>query len=559
MLRTVFTKTVRDYRWAILGWGLGMGFLVYAVYVAFTQLNASALSGAALTQLADQFRFFAEPIQLGTPGGYVTFKYGGLLPLFVGIWTILAGARMVRGEEERGSMDLLLDTPISRASLLLQKVGALVIATMLIGLLIALFTIGGMAGAKAHVDPGAALVYGLDIALTALFFGLLALVLSQFMGRGAAAGWAGGLMVFFYLLDGLGRTVQNLSWLQRLSPFFYYQLSKPLIATYGSNAGALVVLAVLCIAGAVVAVPLFAARDVGRTVFADAEVGAVGAGHLAQSNAERSAQALAAAQREPSVRGVWLQALRRERSTTLWWIFALFLLSVFLVLITRDIENQIQGLFGSSNSALYKLLGGQNLATNAGFLAGVLFLYLPLLVSLFAGLLAYRWASDLDQGRLELVLSTPVPRWRALLERFAAVVIATLAATVAIWVAILGAAYVSGMSLDFGSVTVAALGLLPLMLVSASLVYCLAGLLKPALVLSVLTVFLGLSFLIDLLRLVLNLPSWVASLSIFHQYGSPITDGLNLGPFFGMLAVAVVLLLIGETQFTRRDVANGAA
>lgn len=555
MLRTILTKSLRDYRWAILGWGLGMGFLVYAVYIAFTQLNASDLSGASLTTLAGQFRFFAEPIKLGTPGGYVTFKYGGLLPLFVGIWTILAGARMVRGEEERGAADLLLATPTSRASLLLQKIGALVIAVLLIGLLMAVFTVGGMSGAKAHVDPAAALLYSFDVVLTALLFGLLALVLSQFMGRGAAAGWSGGLMVFFYMLDGLGRTVQNLSWVQHLSPFFYYQLSKPLIASYGTNAGALVVLAVLCAIGAVLAVPLFAMRDVGRTVFADVTVGA---GRPARSVAERSAQAIAAAQRRASVRSVWLQALRRERSATLWWTLALFLLTFFLVLITRDIESSIWGLLGN-NSAIDKLLGGQNLATNAGFLAGVLFLYLPLLVSLFAGLIAYRWASDLDQGRMELVLSTPVPRWRALLERFAAVVIATVGATIGIWVAMLAGAEVSGLSLDFGHVTLAALGLLPLMLVTASLVYALAGLLRPALVLTVLTVFLGLSFLIDLLRLLLNLPSWVTSLSIFQQYGSPITKGLDLGPFFGMLAVAVVLLFIGETQFTRRDVAGGAA
>ena len=96
MFRTVLTKTLRDYRWAILGWGIGMGFLVYAVFAAFTQLNASALSSASLTQLADQFRFFSEPIQLGTAGGYVTFKYGGLLQLFIVILTILACDRMVR-------------------------------------------------------------------------------------------------------------------------------------------------------------------------------------------------------------------------------------------------------------------------------------------------------------------------------------------------------------------------------------------------------------------------------------------------------------------------------
>lgn len=554
MFQTIFTKSLRDYRWAILGWGLGIGFLVYAVYVAFTQLSGSALSSASLKQLAEQFRFFAEPIALNTAGGYVTFKYGGLLPLFIGIWTVLAGARMVRGDEERGSMDLLLATPQPRTRVLLQKIGAFTVATLLIGLLIGVLAIGGMAGAKVTVSPGAALLEGLNVALAALFFGLLALVFSQFMGRAAAASWAGGLMVFFYLLDGTGRTVENLSWLQRISPFFYYQLSKPLIASYGMNPGGLLVLAVLCVLCIAVAVPLFARRDVGRTVFADLASGkAVHSG----TSAERTARALAAAQRGASLRGVWIQALARQRAAVSWWVLALALFTGGLVMITRSIESIVQPLFGS-NSTLAKLLGGHDLATNAGFLAGVLFLYLPLVVALFAGMMAYKWPSDLDDGRMELVLSTPEPRWRALLERFGAVVVAAVASVVGIWLAILLAANFSSLTLDFSHVTQSALGLLPLELVTAALVYALAGMLRSGLLLFILAAFLGISFLIDELRLLLNLPSWVASLSIFHQYGSPITDGINWGPFFGMLVVALALLAVGEAQFTRRDLGRGS-
>jgi ABC-2 type transport system permease protein len=555
MFRNILTKSVRDYRWAILGWGAGMGFLVYVVYVSFKSVLGTFSQAAVLQQLGNEFRFVAEPVALNTPGGYVTWKYGALLPLVIGIWTILAGARMVRGEEERGSMDILLATPQARARVLLQKVGALSIATGLIGLLIALISLGGMAAVNAQVDLGGALFEGLDVGLTVLFFGVLALLLAQFMSRGAAAGWAGGLMALSYLIDGAGREFSGLSGLQRVSPFFYYQLSKPLVPSYGTNPGALVVLAALSAVGIALAVPLFARRDVGRTVFADLERdGAAQAG----TAAERSERALADAQHRSSVRAVWLRALRQQRNAIAWWIVSLFLLTGFLVIVTRAVESQVQQLLGN-NSIFSKILGGQDLATNAGFLSGLLFIYLPLLLSLFAGLIAYNWASDLDQGRLELVLSTPEPRWRAMLERFAAVTIAAIAAAVGVWLAILAGAYVSGLSLDVGHVTLAALGLLPLELVTAALVYALAGVLGPGLVLTVLSLFLGVSFLATELTAVLNLPSWVEKASIFYQYGSPLTTNLNWGAFFGMLGVAAVLLLIGETQFTQRDVAAGAA
>jgi ABC-2 type transport system permease protein len=373
------------------------------------------------------------------------------------------------------------------------------------------------------------------------------------MSRFAAASWTGGLMVFFYLLDGLGRTINSLSGLQRISPLYYYQLSKPLIPSYGTNGGALLVLVVLSALMMVLAVPLFARRDVGGTVFADVSAGAT---RLASSTAERSAHALADARRRRSVRAVWLQALARQRAATFWWVISLFIVTGFLVIIAKNIESQVAAqLF--NNPTLAKLLNGQDLTTNAGFLAGILDVYLALVVSLFAGLLAYRWSSDLDQGKLELVLSTPEPRWRAMLERFAAVGIASVLAVLATWLAILAGEYVTGLSLDFGRVTLSALGLLPLELLTAALVYALAGLFGPRLVLGILGAFLAVSFLIDEVRLLLNLPSWVQNVSIFHQYGSPLTAGMNWGTFFGMLCVAVVLLLIGETLFTGRDLASG--
>ena len=35
---SVFLKTLRDYRVAILGWGMGLGLLMYAVVSAFPRL-----------------------------------------------------------------------------------------------------------------------------------------------------------------------------------------------------------------------------------------------------------------------------------------------------------------------------------------------------------------------------------------------------------------------------------------------------------------------------------------------------------------------------------------
>src|SRR5215472_7280030 len=127
MFRTVFSKTLREYRVPVLGWGIGLGLLVLADFASVSALGPAALAGAG--EAARMIRLFGEPIAFTTPAGYVTFRdFGIFLPILLGIWTILAGARLVRGEEERGSLEVVLSTPQSRIRVLLEKIAALATA-----------------------------------------------------------------------------------------------------------------------------------------------------------------------------------------------------------------------------------------------------------------------------------------------------------------------------------------------------------------------------------------------------------------------------------------------
>src|SRR5947209_20063726 len=73
---SVSLNTLRDFRIAIVGWGVGMGLLVYTVLAAFPSLVATAAARASLVSLSGSFSWFAEPIRVDTAGGYTTFKYG---------------------------------------------------------------------------------------------------------------------------------------------------------------------------------------------------------------------------------------------------------------------------------------------------------------------------------------------------------------------------------------------------------------------------------------------------------------------------------------------------
>ena len=105
---------------------------------------ATPQAQAQFAQLAQTFRFFAAPVEVTTPTGFATWRLLGTLPVMLGVWACLAGARLVRGAEERGALDLVLATPRSRARVLGEGIAALATAMAIIGVLIGL---GALAGA----------------------------------------------------------------------------------------------------------------------------------------------------------------------------------------------------------------------------------------------------------------------------------------------------------------------------------------------------------------------------------------------------------------------------
>lgn len=543
MLRSIYTKTLRDYRVAILGWGIGLALLVYATLAAYaTQINTPR-ARAEYAGLAQTFRFFGEPVEVTTPTGFATWRVMGTLPLLLGIWAALTGARLIRGAEERGALDIVLATPRSRARVLGEGIAALAI----IGVLIGLGTIGGEAAAKVPVAPGGALLAGLNVSLVALLVGLLALLLSQFAARaGAAAGAAAGLMVLAWVIDGTGRTVKDGAWISRLSPFHLYTLSKPLIASYGTNPAALLGLAALAALCGAASISLFARRDLGGTAWA-------WRGVARRTDGDRS---LARAAHDASLRGVLPRALRAEMPAIAWWTLGLALFAVWVTGIARATKDALRSLIEGS-PLFQQLLSGSGLGTDAGFLSGVLFAFLPVLLALYALTQAGFWPRDLDAGRFELVLGTPVPRWRIFLEAWGATLVALVVAPLALWIVALASIRGWGLQVDAGHLVAAFVGFLPLELTVAAVVYLVAGRLSAGTISGVVGGLIALSYLAELLNPLLKLPGWLAGLSIFHQYGTPVVDGPRWGPWLALTALAATFLALGLTRFTRNDVQRG--
>ncbi len=187
----------------------------------------------------------------------------------------------------------------------------------------------------------------------------------------------------------------------------------------------------------------------------------------------------------------------------------------------------------------------------------MVFAFVPAVVVILALTLALKWSSDLENGRLELIFSTPQSRPRVLLERFGANVLVVLLAPVLTWLVLTIGAQLIHLNVDQGRLLAASFSMLPPALITMGLVYALAGRLRYGAVLGIVTAYLVLSYLQESLEGNIQFPGWLMSLSIFHMYGNPIFFGMNWTNFLGMTSVGIALLVIGLVQFRSADIELG--
>ena len=543
-LSSIFFKTLRDYWIPILGWGIGMGLVVVSPMASVSTLLTTPQAREQLVSLAATFAWNADVVAVDTLGGYATFKIG-IFIFLIAVWPLLAASRMLRGEEERGSLDVLLSLPRPRLRVALEKLAALWTALLAMGLLIGLVVFAG--GQKFGADFGFsdAVLFGVNLALVCAVIGGLALLTSQFtQERSTAAGWTAGLLLVFIVLDMVHRVIPNSEWISRLSPVYYYNLSKPLVPSYGVNAGAILLLIALSLILGVTSLWMFARRDIGGTVRVP---------RWLRPGERKPSRALPVT--DWSLRSVYARGLGVVAMPTLWWTLGIAGFAGWIVFAVQQMETRLSSLFSSSPTVmnLIRNIGGGDASVNAGFLSAI-FVLLPLFLMAFAVTQVNGWSTDEQDGRLDLVLAAPQPRLTVLLGRFAALATATIVIGVLTLVASALAAAASGLTLDTGNLAAATLGMIPLGLLIASIGYLASGWLRSAADTGLLSFLLLIWFFISFIGPELKWPNATLRLSPFYYYGTPLIHGLPLASVLGVVAVAVLALGLGALRFVRKDI-----
>lgn len=232
----VLAQGLRDRRRSLIWWSLGV-----AVYIAIIAAMWPSIRGAAglsdiMSQLPQSILDLmgASDYDISTGAGYVSGElFGFMIPIFILILTIGAGAAAIGGAEERGTLDLLLSHPISRRRVLLQSAALIAIESFIFGLVIVITLAIANPLADLQIDLVNSVGAAFGIVLLGIAFGWVALAIGAATGsRGLALAVTGSLAAVTYLLGSLSGLVAFLHRAKWISPFFYATDGAPLANGY---------------------------------------------------------------------------------------------------------------------------------------------------------------------------------------------------------------------------------------------------------------------------------------------------------------------------------------
>jgi len=221
----IFKHSLNKSWGAIFGWGLTLallGIIAPPFYESMAQ-NSASLS-ELLEAYPPEFLDFFGGASMNTPEGYLSLQFFSSLPLFMGIYAVLAGSGMLRADEQRGVLDLVAAHPVGRSALYWGRVAGMVLGMALVVALGYLSLLAATSYYNMGLDAGELLVPFFSLLVQLSFFAGFSLFLSMLLpSRQAAAMIAGALLVISFFLGGLANIDEGLQSVNKLLPLAYYQ------------------------------------------------------------------------------------------------------------------------------------------------------------------------------------------------------------------------------------------------------------------------------------------------------------------------------------------------
>ena len=221
MQTSVFTATLHDQRRGLIGWSMGTAatvVLMAAIWPSFSDIDIDGL----LAQYPDALVEVFNVADMSTGTGYLNAElFSLMLPAIFIVFAVGRGARVLAGEEEDGTLELLVSLPVSRTSILLQKGAALTVGVVALAGVLFLATWLSSQVLGLGISVRAALNGAISMGLLGIEFGLIALAIGACVGRrSVAVGASACLAGAAYLVYLAAQLIDSLRPLRHVSPFY---------------------------------------------------------------------------------------------------------------------------------------------------------------------------------------------------------------------------------------------------------------------------------------------------------------------------------------------------
>ncbi len=264
MLRNPFLKSLRDHLRPLLVWGAGAALYVALLMSIYPSIrNSAAAINEYVKEMPEAIRAaFMGSSDFTTPVGYVNVELlSWLAPVVLIAFAVVLAARSLAGEEESGTLSLVLTHAVGRRRLVLHKYAALIVAVAALGGVFWASLMIATAIAGTPVGSGELGVAFLRLTLLGLAMGSITFAVGGGTGRrqyGIAAG--AGVAVAMYLLNTLAVMDESVRPFRYVSLFHYAGGAAPLGKDL--DVAGLAVMAATSAVMLVAALVLFERRDV---------------------------------------------------------------------------------------------------------------------------------------------------------------------------------------------------------------------------------------------------------------------------------------------------------
>ncbi len=167
--------------------------------------------------------------QIGTVAGFTAWRSLGVLSIVGAVWGLLAGTRLLRGEEDAGRWELLLAGQTSRRTATAEALAGLGVGLGTLWTITVLVTAAVGRASGVNIGVGAAAFFAVAVVSSAAIFLAAGALASQLAPtRRRAAAFAAGALGACYALRMIADSGTGLDWLRFVSPLGWVEELRPL-------------------------------------------------------------------------------------------------------------------------------------------------------------------------------------------------------------------------------------------------------------------------------------------------------------------------------------------